>query len=91
MRTLTNSQILIVATEFCVSRNARIRSYGALAACAAVPGSSFDGIPVYATPQQAQAALEETVRDLGPLSRDNAAFARVCGEVYRRLGESAVD
>lgn len=91
MRALTNSQILIVANEFCASKNTRIRSYGALAACAAVPGSSFDGIPVYASSQQAQAALEETVRDLKPLNRDNVAFAKVCGEVYRRLGEDAVD
>lgn len=84
MRGLTAEQLLAAADEFCAAHRAQIRSFSGLAACAAVPGSRFHGVPVFDSVAAAAAALAEAVRALEPLTAGNAQFAEVVAEVYRR-------
>lgn len=85
MRLLSTEQLLSIADEFCESYPARIRSFGAIAAAAAVPGARVHGIPVYDSPAVAAAGLSEAVIRLEPLTAHNVDFARVCSAVYQRL------
>lgn len=86
-RPLTPEQLLLIADEFCAVHRARVRSFAALAAAAAAPGARLHGVAVFDSPAAAGQALEEAVAKLAPLNDKNEAFARVCGEVYRRFAE----
>ncbi|AIL95934.1 hypothetical protein ACUXOC_000957 [Corynebacterium mucifaciens] len=86
MRGFTPEQLLAVADEYCAVHGCHVRSFAALAACAAVPGSRFHGVPVFDSVAAAARELAETIRALQPLSpgASNAGFADVAAEVYRR-------
>lgn len=84
MRGLTPEQLLAVADEYCAVHGCHVRSFAALAACAAVPGSRLHGVPVSDSVAAAARELAETIRALQPLSGSNAGFADVAAEVYRR-------
>lgn len=86
-RPLTPEQLLLIADEFCAVHRVRMRSFAALVAAAAVPGARLHGVAVFDSPAAAGRALEETVVKLAPLNDKNEAFARVCGEVYRRFAD----
>lgn len=85
MRILSTEQLLSIADEFCEAYPARIRSFSAIAAAAAVPGARVHGIPVHDTPQAAATALNFALTRLEPLSAHNSEFAKVCATVYQRL------
>lgn len=87
MRLLTTEQLLAVADTFRTRYPARVRSFSALAACAAVPGARVHGIAVHDGPSQAAADLESTIRALNPLTSNNEQFARICGALYRELAD----
>ena len=84
MRALSAEQLLAIADEYCSFHGCHLRSFGFLAACAAVPGSRLHGVPVFDSVSAAAAALSEAIVALEPLSDSNAGFAEVAGEVYRR-------
>ncbi|CAM4358435.1 MULTISPECIES: TetR family transcriptional regulator [Corynebacterium] len=84
MRGLSAEQLLAVADEYCAAAGVSVRSFSALAACAAVPGARVHGVPVFDSVGGAADALSDAIRRLEPLSSDNAGFAGVAGEVYRR-------
>ena len=87
MRGFSGEQLLAVADEYCAFHGCHVRSFAALAASAAVPGSRLHGVPVFDSVEAAAAALAETIRALQPLSGTNAGFADVAAEVYRRWAE----
>lgn len=87
MRGFSGEQLLVVADEYCAFHGCHVRSFAALAASAAVPGSRLHGVPVFDSVEAAAAALTETIRALQPLSGANAGFADVAAEVYRRWAE----
>lgn len=84
MRGLTPEQLLAVADEYCAVHGCHVRSFAALTACAAVPGSRLHGVPVFDSVAAAAGEMAETIRALQPLSGSNAGFADVAAEVYRR-------
>lgn len=84
MRGFFGEQLLAIADEYCAFHGCQVRSFAALAACAAVPGSRFHGVPVFDSVGAAATALAETIRLLEPLSGSNPGFADVAAEVYRR-------
>lgn len=88
MRGFTGEQLLAVADEYCAFHGCQVRSFAALAACAAVPGARFHGVPVFDSVGAAAAALAETIRALQPLSGSNEGFADVAAEVYRRWADA---
>ena len=91
MRGFSGEQLLAIADEYCSFHGCQVRSFAALAACAAVPGARLHGVPVFDSVEAAAAALAETIRALQPLSgagtEPNAGFAEVAAEVYRRWAE----
>ena len=91
MRGFSPEQLLAIADEYCAFHGCQVRSFAALAACAAVPGARLHGVPVFDSVEAAAAALAETIRALQPLSgagtEPNAGFAEVAAEVYRRWAE----
>lgn len=84
MRALSAEQLLAVADEYCSFHGCHIRSFGFLAAAAAVPGSRLHGVPVFDSVSAAATALSDAIVVLEPLSDSNAGFAEVAAEVYRR-------
>lgn len=84
MRGFSAEQLLAVADEYCSFHGCHIRSFGFLAACAAVPGAKVHGVPVFDSVSAAAVALSESIVDLEPLSDSNEGFAEVAAEVYRR-------
>ena len=84
MRGFSPEQLLAIADEYCAFHGCHVRSFAALAACAAVPGARLHGVAVFDSVDAAAAALSEAVVALEPLSDSNAGFAEVAGEVYRR-------
>ena len=84
MRSLSPEQLLAVADEYCSFHGCHLRSFGFLAACAAVPGARLHGVPVFDSVSAAASALSSAIVALEPLSAGNAGFAEVAGEVYRR-------
>lgn len=87
MRPLAPEQLLAVADLYCERFPARVRSYSALAAAAAVPGTRFGGVAVHDSVIRAAEALRDAVERLEPLNSRNEEFARLCAQVYRRLAE----
>lgn len=86
-RPLTPEQVLAIADTYCGRFPARVRSFPALAAAAAVPGARFHGVAVHDSPSAAADALQDAVERLEPLTGRNKQFARLCAQVYRRLAE----
>lgn len=84
MRALSAEQLLAIADEYCSFHGCHIRSFGFLAACAAVPGAKVHGVPVFDSVSAAAAALSSAIVALEPLSDSNDGFAEVAAEVYRR-------
>lgn len=96
MRAFSAEQLLAVADEYCAFHGCQVRSFAALAAAAAVPGSKLHGVPVFDSVPAAANELASTIRLLKPLcpgsanagpgtGRDpNPGFADVAAEVYRR-------
>lgn len=84
MRGFSAEQLLAIADEYCSFHGCHVRSFGFLAACAAVPGAKVHGVPVFDSVSAAAAALSEAIVALEPLSAGNAGFAEVAGEVYHR-------
>lgn len=84
MRAFSAEQLLAIADEYCSFHGCHIRSFGFLAAAAAVPGAKVHGVPVFDSVSAAAAALSDAIVALEPLSDSNAGFAEVAGEVYRR-------
>lgn len=87
MRGFTPEQLLAVADEFCPMYKVRVRSFSALAACAAVPGARVHGVPVFDAADPAARALADAVARMEPLTGANPSFAGVAAEVYRRWAE----
>lgn len=87
MRGFSPEQLLAIADEYCSFHGCQVRSFAALAACAAVPGARLHGVAVFDSVEAAAAALAETIRALQPLSGANAGFADIAAEVYRRWAE----
>ncbi|OHO82710.1 TetR family transcriptional regulator [Corynebacterium sp. HMSC036E10] len=84
MMGLSAEQLLDIADEYCDFHGCHITSFGFLAACAAVPGSRFHGVPVFDSVDAAAEALSSSITALAPLSSGNEGFAVVAAEVYRR-------
>ncbi|AKK10055.1 hypothetical protein [Corynebacterium uterequi] len=84
MRRLSTEQLLLVADQFCATAGVHVRSFSALAACAAVPGARVDGVAVQLSPAAAARELADAIRRMEPLSARNEDFARVSAGVYRR-------
>lgn len=84
MRPLTPEQVLAVADEFCAAHGARIRSFAALAACAAVPGARIHGAPVCGSPREGALLLFDATVRLQPLTERNHTFAAVLRDTYLR-------
>lgn len=89
MRPLTPEQLLAIADEFCAAHPVHVRSFSALVACAAVPGSRIHGIPVFDTAAPASLALAAAIRRLEPLTALNDAFGTTTADIYRRWVEGA--
>lgn len=87
MRGFTPEQLLAVADEFCPIYKVRVRSFSALAACAAVPGARVHGVPVFDAVSPAAQALADAIERLEPLTGANPSFAGVAAGVYRRWAE----
>ena len=88
MRGFSPDQLLAIADEYCAFHGCHVRSFAALAACAAVPGARFHGVAVFDSGDAAAAALAETVVALSPLSDSNEGFAAVVAEVFRRWADA---
>lgn len=88
MRGFSPEQLLAIADEYCAFHGCQVRSFAALAACAAVPGSKFHGVAVFDSVDAAAAALPDAVVALEPLSASNEGFAAVVAEVYRRWADA---
>ena len=88
MRGFSPEQLLAIADEYCAFHGCHVRSFAALAACAAVPGSRLHGVPVFDSVDAAAAALSETVVALSPLSDSNEGFADIVAEVFRRWADA---
>lgn len=84
MRGMSAEQLLAVADEYCEVTGARVRSFSALVACAAIPGARVHGVPVFDTVGRAAEELAAAVRRIEPLTAGNSGFALVTAEVYRR-------
>lgn len=84
MQGMSAEQLLAVADEYCEVTGARVRSFSALVACAAIPGARVHGVPVFDTVGRAAEALAAAVRRMEPLTAGNSDFALVAAEVYRR-------
>lgn len=87
-RGFSAEQLLAIADEYCDVHGCHVKSFGFLAACAAVPGSRFHGIPVFDSVDAAAEALSSSINALAPLSSNNEGFAAVAAEVYRRWVDS---
>ncbi|WP_342318757.1 TetR family transcriptional regulator [Corynebacterium mayonis] len=83
MKPLSPEQLLAIADEICGVYKVRIRSFGALAACAAVPGARIHGVAVFDSPLAAGTELGEAIIKLEPLTAANDVLAKVASEVYR--------
>ncbi|MFC5938387.1 hypothetical protein ACFPVT_03070 [Corynebacterium choanae] len=77
-------QLYRVAQVFCAETPASIVDHAALVAAASVCGAKLHGVPLFPTPDEAAAALAETLLKLTPLSQDNALFAKLAAAVYLR-------
>ena len=88
MRGFSGEQLLAIADEYCAFHGCQVRSFAALAACAAVPGARFHGVAVFDSVDAAAAALSEAVVALEPLSDSNEGFADVVAEVFRRWADA---
>ncbi|MCG7297424.1 TetR family transcriptional regulator [Corynebacterium afermentans] len=88
MRGFSPEQLLAIADEYCTFHGCQVRSFAALAACAAVPGARFHGVAVFDSVDAAAASLFEAVVALAPLSASNEGFADVVAEVYRRWADA---
>lgn len=84
MKNLSPEQLLAIADEFAPVARVRVRSFGALVACAAVPGARVSGVPVYDSLSSASSALQEAIVKLEPLTDRNIAFSEIAAGVYRR-------
>lgn len=83
MKGLSAEQMLAIADEVCRIYKVRVRSFAALAACAAVPGARIHGAPVFDSSDAAAAQLRQTILALGPLTGHNDVLADVAAGVYR--------
>ncbi|WP_414627432.1 TetR family transcriptional regulator [Corynebacterium sp.] len=83
VKALSTEQLLSIADEVCALYKVRVRSFAALAACAAVPGARVYGVPVFDSPAAAAAELRRTIAALEPLTAENAVLAECAAEVYR--------
>ena len=88
MRGFSPEQLLAIADEYCAFHGCHVRSFAALAAAAAVPGSRLHGVAVFDSVDAAAATLAEAVVALSPLSDSNEGFADVVAEVYRRWADA---
>lgn len=84
MTPLTPEQLLAIADEFCATRPADVRSFAAIAACAAVPGSRIHGVPVCGSAQEGACLLYDAIGRLSPLTHLNDAFAACARDIYLR-------
>lgn len=87
MRPLTPEQLLAIADEFCAARHVQVRSFAAIAACAAVPGARIHGAPVCGSAQEGAFLLADAITSLTPLTSHNATFALLARDVYLRWCE----
>ena len=88
MRGFSPEQLLAIADEYCAFHGCHVRSFAALAACAAVPGARLHGVAVFDSGDAAAAALSEAVVALEPLSDSNEGFADIVAEVFRRWADA---
>ena len=88
MRGFSGEQLLAVADEYCAFHGCHVRSFAALAACAAVPGARLHGVAVFDSVDAAAAALSDAVVALEPLSDSNEGFADIVAEVFRRWADA---
>ncbi len=88
-RPLTPEQLLAIADEFCLIYKVRIRSFSALAACAAAPGARIHGVPVCESVAKAGKALHQTIKWVKPLTHANAEFAQISEEIYVRWAKES--
>lgn len=84
MRPLTPEQLLAIADEFCAARPADIRSFAAIAACAAIPGARIHGVPVCGSAQEGAFLLYDAILRLSPLTHLNETFAACARDIYLR-------
>ncbi|UIZ92159.1 TetR family transcriptional regulator [Corynebacterium sp. CNCTC7651] len=86
-RALSAEQLLAIADEFCAATKARVRSFPALAACAAIPGARIHGVPACGSEREAGLLLYDAILNLKPLTSHNAEFGAAAREVYWRWVE----
>lgn len=84
IRVLSAEQLLGIADQVCVEKKCRVRSFAALAACAAVTGARFHGVRVHTDARAAAVELGHTIRALKPLSSANDTLANIATDVYLR-------
>lgn len=85
LRGLSLDQMVIVADAVCERTDARIRSYPALAACAAVTHSRLHGVPLHRNVIHITKTLREHVRALRPLTHHNDVFSHVTSDILYDL------
>lgn len=82
---MTPEQLLAVADEFCPLYKSQVRSFAALAACAAIPDARIHGVRVCGSPREGAFLLADAITKLQPLTSHNDAFAVIARDVYLRL------
>lgn len=85
MRGLTFEQMVVIADEICARTDARIRSYPALASCAAITRARLRGIPLYPNVTQMTRGVHEHIRALRPLTSYNDVFSHVVTDILHDL------
>lgn len=82
---MTPEQLLAIADEFCPLYKAQVRSFAALAACAAIPDARIHGVRVCGSAREGALLLADAIATLKPLTTNNDAFAVIARDVYLRL------
>lgn len=89
MKGLSFEQMVLIADEVCAHTDARIRSYPALAACAATTNAHLHGVPLHHHVMQMTKILRDHIRALRPLTHDNDVFSHVVTDILHDLNEGS--
>ncbi|KQB84651.1 hypothetical protein [Corynebacterium oculi] len=85
MRGLSFEQMVRVADEVCAHTDSRIRSYAALASCAAITNARLHGVPLHHHITQMTRDVQDHIRALRPLTHNNDVFSHVVADIVQDL------
>ncbi|WP_227659079.1 MULTISPECIES: TetR family transcriptional regulator [unclassified Corynebacterium] len=77
--------MVLIADEVCARTDSRVRSYPALAACAATTSARLRGVPLHHHVTQMAATVQDHIRALRPLTQDNDVFSHVVADILHDL------